>query len=117
MNVLACASLLSNHAFVENFVFAFVGTLVERLKRLVSLGVLFDIMDQCYSDTMNILIIVADIDVRCAHVQDFLLQVVGQVVHIAQEIDSSHFINNADLLGDFHALLGSLSTDTLCQDQ
>ena len=60
---------------------------------------------------MDILIVVADIYVRRAHVENALLQLVRQVVHIAQEIDSIDTVNHANLLSCLHALLRNLGTD------
>ena len=77
VDILARSSLLSNHLLVEDFVRACVFAVVERLKCFVSLWIFLNVMNQSNSDAMNVLVVEADIDIRCAHVEDFLLQLVG----------------------------------------
>ena len=69
VDILASATLLANHMFVEYFVRSFIWTiLIERGKLLVSLGIFCDIMYKSYPDTVNILVIVADIYGLSPHV-------------------------------------------------
>ena len=108
-------ALSAYHAFIVHFILAFVWTiLVKGLKFLDSLRVFLKIMFECQSDAVDVLFVIADIDLCSAHVEDPFLQLVRQVVHVANIVHSIHSVNCTDLLRDFHAFLGGLTADELC---